>query len=68
MFQLEFLRKAVDLGLDQADALACAVAVAANRDDPQVFRARRIDHRRRAVMIGRDHGSPIGYNEITEQP
>ena len=40
MFEVEFLRKAVDVGRNQANALARAVAVAADRDEPQVVVAR----------------------------
>ena len=52
MFERQFLRKAIDVGVDQANALAGAVAFAADRDDAQVACARRIDHCLRAIMIG----------------
>ncbi len=68
MFERQFLRKAVDVGRDQADALACAVAVAADRDDPQIFGACRVDDLLRAIMIGRDHRSAIRHDQIAEQP
>ena len=52
MFERQFLRKAVDVGADKANALASAIALAADRDDAQFARPRRIDHFLRAVMIG----------------
>ena len=36
--------------------------------DPQAAAARRLDHGRRAIMIGRDHGGTIGCDQIAEQP
>jgi len=37
MFEHKPLCKAFDGGLDQTDTLACAVRVAADRDDAQIF-------------------------------
>ena len=68
MFEHELLRKALDGGLDQPDALACAIAVAADGDDAQMFRTRGVDHLLRAIMIGRDHGRATRRNEIAKQP
>ena len=51
MFEHKFLRKAVDVRLNQANALACAVALAANRDDSQVFRTRHIHYSLRTIMV-----------------
>ena len=44
------------------------IRVAADGDDPQASRPRRLDHLRRAIMIGRDHGRAAGRDEIAEQP
>ncbi len=68
MFEHELLRKAVDISLDQANALACAVALAADRDDPQVSRARRIDDGLRTIMIDGYHRRAIRRHQIAEQP
>ncbi len=68
MFEREFLRKAVDIGRDQANALAGAVALAADRDDPKLAHTRRIDHGLRDIMIGRDHRRATGHDQIAKQP
>ena len=68
MFERQLLRKAVDVGANQANALAGAVALAADRDDPQFARPRRIDHLLRAVMIRRDHRGAVGRDQLAEQP
>ena len=68
MFERQLLRKAVDVGANQANALAGAIALAADRDDPQFACPRRIDHLLRAVMIRRDHRGAIGRHQIAEQP
>src|SRR5258705_8950107 len=52
MFKVKVLRKAVDGGLDQANALPCAVALMTDRRDPQAACARGIDHGLRTIMIG----------------
>ena len=44
VLKVKFLRKAVDVGLNQTNALACALALFADRHDPQASRARNIDH------------------------
>ncbi len=68
MLEFELLREAVDSGGDNTNALAGAVAPAADRHEPQTARARRIDHFLRAIMIGRDHRRTVGGDEIAEQP
>ena len=68
MFEVKFLSKAVDLSLNQANALACTVTVATDCDDAQASRSRRVDHRLRTIMIGRDHRCAIRDNQIAEQP
>ena len=68
MFEHELLRKAFDGSGTQPNTLAFAIRVAADGDDPQVLRTRGVDHLLRAIMIGRNHGSTTGRNEIAEQP
>ena len=68
MFEHELLRKTFNGGLNEANALACTIGVAADGDDAQTFRARGLDYFRRAVVIAGDHGSTTGRNEIAEQP
>ena len=68
MFKREFLRKAVDVSLNQTNALARTVGLAADRRDPQVSRTRSIDHGLRTIMIGRDYGCAIRHDQIAEQP
>ena len=68
MFQHEFLREPVDRGADQANALAQAIAVTANCNEPQSAFARRIDHGLRIAMVGRNHGGPTSRHEIAKQP
>src|SRR5258705_10350913 len=52
MLKVKVLRKAVDVGLDQANALPCAVALLADLHNPQASRARGLDHGLRTIMIG----------------
>jgi len=52
MFKREVLRKAVDVGRDQANALARASTVAADGKQAQLPRARGLDHGMRTLMIG----------------
>jgi hypothetical protein len=52
MFEVELLRKTIDGGLDQANALACAVGIAADGDDPQAAFARGMNDFPRTIMIG----------------
>ena len=68
MFKRKFLRKSFNGRIDKADALARTVRVAADGDDPQGPRPRRIDHLLRAIMIGRDHRRAARRDEIAEQP
>ena len=68
MFKREFLRKAVDVSLNQTNALTRTVGLAADRNDPQLSRTRNIDHGLRTIMIGRDHRSAIRHHQIAEQP
>src|SRR5437867_1640414 len=51
MFEHEFLRKAFDRCFDKTDTLG-PVGTAADGDDPQGTRPRRIDHLLRALVIG----------------
>ena len=65
---MSFCAKPSIVGVNQANALACAVALAADRDDAQTRAPRRIDHLLRAIMIGGDHRGAIRPHEIAEQP
>ena len=68
MLEYKLLRKAVDTGVDEANALAPAVATGANGNKAQATRPRRLDHLRRAIMIGRDRRRSARRNQIAEQP
>ena len=68
MFEREPLREAFDRSVDQANALARAVCLAPDRDDPQAARIRRVDHLPRTIMIGGNDGGAAGHDEIAEQP
>ena len=49
MLDDELLRKAVDRGVDEADAIR-AIRLATGRDDAQFSRTRGVDHFLRAIM------------------
>src|ERR1700739_571429 len=68
MHDLKVLRKAIDISRSNTNAFAGAVALAADRDEPQVLCARDIDHGLRAIMIGRDHRRAISHHKIAEEP
>ena len=68
MLKLEPLREALDGACGDANALACAIAVAADRDQPQFPFRSGLDHGLRAIMIGRDHRSAVRDDEIAKQP
>src|SRR5437660_3921913 len=67
MFEHKLLRNAVDTGFDEADAFALAVAISTNGHKAQATRPRRLDHLRRAIMIGRDHRRAARRYQIAEQ-
>src|SRR5262249_47044265 len=64
MLEHKLLRKAVDAGFNEADALALSVAPGADRHEPQSAYLCRVDHLVRTIMIGRDRGSAAGRNQI----
>ena len=65
---VSFSRKAIDAGIDQANPIRHAVAVAADCHNPQAALARRVDHRSRMIMIGGNHRNAIGCDQFAEQP
>ena len=68
MLERKILRKSFDGSTNEADAFTGAIRVAADGDNPQASRARRLDHFLRTLMIGRNHRRAIRRNEIAEQP
>src|SRR3954452_24503315 len=67
MFQREFLGETIDLGVNQPNALACALTFDAYAQDAQPSRSRRLDRLPGAIVIGRDHRGTADSDEIAEQ-